>query len=234
MQRLFVPLVFLLFLINCNGISYERGNGDIVEKKKNIGEFDEVHITGNYDITFKPTEKPSLTITTDENLHQYIDVEQDGNVLKIVSTKGLRSDHGVKMTIGYQDINQLKLGGASTVTNESVLTGDRFTLEMAGAGALKMEMDVQQLKVNISGAGSVELKGKTESQEVHMSGAGGLDAEELISENAEIHISGVGGAHVYVTNSLKASVSGVGGITYSGNPKEVRKDISGLGSISEK
>lgn len=233
MHPINVLLVFLLFFISCNGFNYEKGNGDIIKDEKIITEFDELEIKGNFDIRLKKTEKPLLEITTDANLHEFIEVEIDGDVLELSSSKNLRSDFGIEIVIGYQDLNVIEIGGASTIINDGVLAGDRLTIDMSGAGALKMTIEMDRLKINISGAGSVELAGRAETQEVNMSGAGGLDAEDLISKNAEVHISGVGGAHVHVTEKLKASVSGVGGITYSGDPKEVEKDVSGLGSISK-
>jgi len=66
-----------------------------------------------------------------------------------------------------------------------------------------------------------------------MSGAGGLDAFDLKAEYARIRISGVGGADIYVTKELDAKISGLGDVTYRGNPANIDKSVSGLGTIQE-
>jgi hypothetical protein len=84
----------------------------------------------------------------------------------------------------------------------------------------------------MSGAGVIILAGDTEFQEAHISGAGGLMAKDLRSKECEIHLGGIGGADVYVTERLEASITGIGGIQYSGNPRLIEKQITGLGKIT--
>ncbi len=104
---------------------------------------------------------------------------------------------------------------------------------MSGAGEVEMDVDLGRIELDISGAGAVELSGTADEQDISMSGAGGYDGSDLISRICKISISGVGGAEVFVTEDLEATVSGIGGVSYSGNPANVHSDISGLGSVSE-
>ena len=67
-----------------------------------------------------------------------------------------------------------------------------------------------------------------------MSGAGDLEAYDLVSKYCKITLSGIGSAEIFVEEELEASISGVGGISYRGNPNKVRDDISGLGRISDR
>jgi len=64
-----------------------------------------------------------------------------------------------------------------------------------------------------------------------MSGAGKLQAFKLDTKFCRIDISGIGGAEVFVTEELDVQVSGIGGVTYIGDPPRVRRDVSGLGKI---
>jgi hypothetical protein len=233
LQSLIFPVLFIFLLLSCEG-NTERGNGEIVTINNGVEEFNEIKVRGNFDILLVKADTPGISITTDENLHKFINIDQSRNSLKIKSEKNLISDHGLKITVAYQDLSKIELGGASILRNKGVFTGKELSLDMAGAGAVKMQVEVKQVKMNISGAGSVEISGKAQQQAVNLNGAGGLDAKNLATEYTKISISGVGGAHVNVSNKLDASVSGVGGITYSGNPKEIKRDISGLGSIKEK
>jgi hypothetical protein len=50
----------------------------------------------------------------------------------------------------------------------------------------------------------------------------------------EISVTGAGKAELAVSNSLKASITGAGKVTYLGDPKSVKKDITGAGSIERR
>lgn len=235
MQRLFVFLLTMITITACDRVNMATidGNGNIVEKSQNVNPFDEIEVSGNFNIILVEGESPKVTITTDENLHDYIEVTRSGDILEIRSKENLQSSESNDVVITYQELNSLRAGGASNITNRGVLAGDGFALDLSGAGAVQLKVDLKKLIVNVSGAGSVELEGKASEQDISMSGAGGLDASRLETKYTQIDISGVGGAEVFVTEVLEASVSGVGGVTYKGDPKEVKKDVSGLGSISK-
>ena len=94
-----------------------------------------------------------------------------------------------------------------------------------------MEIQTEKVFVNLTGAGIVILSGETDIQETHISGAGGLRAFNLESKTCIVNLSGLGGAEVTATDKLEATISGVGGIIYSGNPKLIERQISGFGKI---
>jgi len=49
-----------------------------------------------------------------------------------------------------------------------------------------------------------------------------------------IRVTGAGSVDVYATQQLDAIVSGVGQITYAGDPPVVNKNVSGIGTINKK
>jgi len=87
------------------------------------------------------------------------------------------------------------------------------------------------LKLESSGASSINVEGSVTNLEADFSGACSLDAKDLHTETAKISLSGAGSVDVTVTESLNASISGAGTVTYGGNPKTVEKNVSGLGKI---
>ena len=52
--------------------------------------------------------------------------------------------------------------------------------------------------------------------------------------SAKVTVTGAGSVNVYATQELNATVSGVGQITYAGDPPVVNKSVSGVGSINKK
>lgn len=93
------------------------------------------------------------------------------------------------------------------------LKGDDFNLRYSGVGQLVADGAIKQLTVNASGTGGVDLKA-------------------LKTVDTTISLGGVGSATVYATDSIVASVSGIGSLTYYGHPAKFSKSVSGIGSVS--
>lgn len=89
-----------------------------------------------------------------------------------------------------------------------------------------------KVKLQVEGAGRMELVGETKLFEANLSGLGSIEAFDLMAEEAIVHLEGAGEINTYAVNKLKASLQGLGGIHYKGNP-EVEKHMEGLGSIDQ-
>ena len=211
--------------------NYKKGNGIIEINKIEIENFERVNIGGNYAVTLIQSEKTKVIIETDENLLSYINTELYDKTLNINNVHNLKSSKGIKVDIYYKSIDKIHSTGASKVANEGVLSSDELSINLSGTGAIDLEIETLNLKVNLTGAGVITLSGQTDFQETHISGAGGLSAKELISNVCSINLSGLGGAEVFATDKLEATITGVGGIIYSGNPDIIERQVTGFGKI---
>lgn len=196
-----------------------------------VNDFKKIKVSGGFEVLLKKGGTPSIQLTIDENLRDYLDIGVAGETLEISTREKIVSQEGIELVITYTELIGIEAGGATSVKNEGVLAGDIFKVSLSGAGAVEMKLDVKALNADVSGAGAVELWGKADEQIIKMDGAGGFDASELVGKNCKVSISGVGGASVHATEKLDAKVSGVGGIRYRGNPKDIKTDISGVGSV---
>ena len=82
-----------------------------------------------------------------------------------------------------------------------------------------------------SGAGSLTASGMADMVDLTMSGVGSANLKDLRAKSVTALLSGTGSAKVSASESITATVSGIGKLTYSGNPPKVQKTVSGLGSI---
>ncbi len=212
---------------------FERGNGNIISEKRTVGEFNSIKIGGNFDVTLVPDEIPSIIIITDENLVSFIDTEVRDGRLFITQKKKLFSRSKIKLIIEYSDLEEVKVMGAALLKNEGIIRQKKLEIWMEGAGMIDLLIESESLKVVLSGAGIVKLAGETNFQELNLAGAGKLDSYDLESKSCKITVGGIGGANIYVTEELDATIEGIGGIKYRGNPEKILTEISGIGSISE-
>ena len=228
----FLTTTGLLLLLACNPFIKERGNGNITSEKWELNDFTKVELSGSYDVELIKGEESSVTIETDENLFDFIKVEESGHYLVIETDGRIKATDGIRIYITYNEINGIYMGGAARITTNETLETDYLEVDMAGAGDVELAIIAKELTIDISGAGAVRLSGEVIDLEVGMSGAGDLEAHELRTRYCKVRISGVGNADIFVTDELEASVSGLGRVTYFGNPDYVNSDVSGLGKIS--
>jgi hypothetical protein len=166
--------------------------------------------TGGYQIKWS-SGKSALTITTDQNLLPLITTQVSGNSLKIDCEENLRPTKGITIIVSSDSLSVMRLNGAVGLT-ASNLSGHDLKLESNGASSISADGSVTNLEVNFSGASK-------------------LNAKSLRTQTARVSLNGASHAVVSVTETLNASISGAGLLTYSGNPKSVEKNISGAGSI---
>ena len=111
---------------------------------------------------------------------------------------------------------------------------DSLSLELDGLGKLILnDVSGEYLNCEISGAGRIIIQGNGffKKANVDISGVGRYVGESLKLETANVNISGLGNCYCFVSDALKARISGIGRIENSGLSK-VDKKISGIGFIS--
>ena len=87
--------------------------------------------------------------------------------------------------------------------------------------------------INLTGVGSVTVSnGNASNLQISLSGVGNIDAQNYQVQNITIQNSGVGSAKVWATDSLSGTLSGIGDISYKGNP-EVSIKVSGVGKVNK-
>ncbi len=231
-------LVSVLCLSGLSGCQFSdarvvRGSGDITTISHTIGFFSNIELSGAYSVTLSQGKDAMLTIETDDNLHELIDINLVDETLTIVSDReNVLRPTRMDLFIVYPEISKISLKGAGKVSATDTLVTGKLFLEMSGAADIHLDVKTELLHTRIAGAGNISLRGKATNHQVELSGASNLRAEELICEVTHISLSGAGSASVYASERLEASLSGVGKITYYGDPKQKNINKSGLGSIS--
>ena len=190
-----------------------KGDGVVTATNRPIADFSTLKADGAYQIKWS-SGKPAITISTDQNLLPLITTSVTGDTLHIDRQENLRPTKGITINVSSVSLKEVQLNGAVSFTASNV-SGSDLKLESNGASSINVEGSVTNLEANFSGAGS-------------------LDAQALQTKTAKVSLSGACSADVTVTESLDASISGAGVITYGGNPKTVEKNVSGVGKIQSR
>lgn len=188
------------------------GSGVPKTETRQLATFDKVEFSGAGSIEITIGKPQSFEITCDDNLLSLIETKVTDGKLTVRPLEEIRDCH-LKIKATVSDISSLAVDGAGRVKLEGI--------------------DNKRLAISAEGAVSVTVKGATERFKLAISGAGGIDASGLTARDAKVELSGAGGAEVHATETLDVSISGVGSVVYSGDPK-VTKNVSGLGTVQKK
>jgi len=235
MRNIICFLGLVLILSGCNeGFNRVEGNGITETKEKSLQSFDELEISGAFKVKLVPSDNFRAVIEADENLHEYILVDQDGDRVKIrmKNNVNIKSNQSIKITVYGNNIRRVELAGSCEMKSEGLLENtDRMELTIAGSGDADLEVKTPEMKVSIGGSGKVKIEGKTRELKLNIAGSGDFEGEKLLSEKGDISIAGSGSAKVYTSVELKVSIAGAGDVFYAGNPGNVKKSIAGVGSV---
>jgi Putative auto-transporter adhesin, head GIN domain len=209
MERIVIATFFAVALAACD-VAGLRGNGHVVSEQRDLAPFRNLDIRGAFDVDWR-SGSPSVSVTTDENLMQFVQLSVSEGTLHASTTRSVHPTHSIKLKLAGRTLEAANFSGASRL-HAYALSGPRFSLETSGASKVQLEGAVTEL---VAG----------------MTGASNLRAESLQTKSAEISLTGAGNARVSVGDVLKASITGAGKLEYSGNPAHVERHITGAGTI---
>lgn len=232
----FKSLFFLAISLMFSGFAYAQkvnGNGNLIEKTRNVGSFEGIGVSGSFDVFLVEGNEGKLELSVEENLESYLVTEVSSGTLKIKWKKGtkIRATKPTKITVHFKKLNRVALAGSGDIVSKSKLTSNELEVALAGSGDIGLDLDVQKLKAAISGSGDIKLTGSAGEFTGAIAGSGDIEADELKAVNAELVISGSGTIQAYVENKIIARISGSGDIKYKGNPDKEDIKVSGSGTV---
>ena len=236
----------------------KRGCGNIVTSERTVSAFQEINISSNATVRFHASDEFRVVITTDENLHEYIEIETRGNTLYI-GNRG-RSDSSSRRNVGLSVGGDVIIGHSVTISNgirftqlaidvfaptlsgvtvsglgrfETVetLSVPSFTAIVSGSGRITSAIESDRFSATVSGSGRITAVGSSRDANVSIAGSGRFIGSEFVTNTTTANVTGSGNAAIHVTERMNASVAGSGRITYRGNPPQANRNVSGSGSV---
>jgi len=197
----------------------------------NIQPFTKIYLEGAFKVILEQGTQSGLRIKTDEDNFKYIDVQSDTQSLSLKIVKKHFDFDELILYITFADLEKLEIQGGISLETKGYVDLKDFYLHVEGGATVEMNMKANKVKVIGEGGVKFEFDGIADELNATISGAGYLDAIDLKTKNCDIRVEGVGAGSVYATESLNATISGVGKIRYKGEPK-VYKKVEGVGVVS--
>lgn len=203
--------VLLLFPVLAHAVSIE-GSGVVKTELRTVPEFSAVECGGVFELSITCGKAAKCELSGDDNILPVVTTTVADGKLTIATTGAISTKQPLKATLELPELKALSMSGAGTATIADA-KGESFALDISGTA-------------NVTAAGQVKLV------KIKLSGAGKAAAVALKAEHAEVDCSGAGSIEIFASETLTADVSGVGSVRFAGDPKTVKKQISGVGSVS--
>lgn len=202
---------FLFVLSGC--IHGVHGSGVRKSEKRELAPFTAIETSGAFEINVTCQKPASFEIEADDNILPLVETEVRGGVLHLTTTKSYSSGGGIVVQITLPNLESVRSTGAG-----------KFRV---------MDLKNDHFKIDTTGAATIVAQGQSKSLDLSSTGAGKIDAHDLRAGEANVRVTGAAAVEVYAIDQLDVDVSGVGRVTYSGDPK-VSKHISGAGQVNKK
>jgi hypothetical protein len=114
----------------------------------------------------------------------------------------------------------------------AVTAPDLSSLAITGTGTIKATgVANDRLAVDVPGTGALTVSGSTGALSVRLGGTGEVTGEDLAARDLVVDIDGTGSARLNATRSVDARITGTGSLDVHGHPSQVKKTVTGLGSV---
>jgi len=193
--------------------------------------FTKIYLEGTFKVILEQGNQSGLRIKTDEDNFRYIDVQSDAESLSLKILKKHFDFNKLVLYITFKDLEKLEIQGGISLETKGYVDLKDFYLRVEGGANIEMNLKANKFDVVGEGGVKFEFDGVANELNASLSGAGYMDAIALKTKKCNFTIEGVGAGSVDVSETLNATISGVGKIRYKGDP-QVTKNIEGIGLVS--
>lgn len=235
MKNLQVFLLALMLIIVCSSCSFSY-KSELTNKTYPIQSFNSFKSNTVGNIIYTQSDKVSVKVEGEKEIIDNLTITEKDGLLDIKLRKKLRIRMQNKLTIylSSPSIELIENSGVGNTTIEGKVKADNLKINFEGVGNFDASnLECQRIEVSCEGVGNLKIAGTTEFIDIESEGVGNVNTEELIAKVAVVNSSGVGSVKCFASDNIDIINSGVGSVTYFGNPAVKNMKNSGVGKIKQ-
>lgn len=212
--------------------------GESITEERKLSGITQVKISGVVNLFLSQGDEESIRIEGDENVISLMEINEDGEILEIgyndeEDLKSFFNDFTPDIYLQVSDLSRLSFEGVGNIQTENSFKVKELVIIGDGIGKIDLEIEAEVIDATFNMMGNIVLRGTVDSISLTNEGVGKIDGSNLIAQNMILNSSGIGKIDVYCENELFITVNGIGSVGYSGNPKVIKKEVNGIGKVSE-
>lgn len=237
-QNLLAIPFLLLTQLSCASNHYEKEKS--TERTYQVSSFEIINseIVGNIEVSQAPV--TSISAIGDQKLLDNLIVEVEDQKLKLSMKENLRNFNlkrkSAKLTvyISMPHLIKLESEGVGNIRLIGDIQSPELTIQSDGVGNISSDnLKSEYLQIESEGVGNILLHGSSNEMSIHSNGVGNINAHKMIANQVRIKSDGIGNIKCHAVESLDIESSGIGNVTYWGNPVTKNLNKNGIGKIKE-
>ena len=230
-------LIIASIFSSCGADLFNRieGNRNVITEKRKISDsFNGVKVSSGIDLYIKQGNQTELSVEADENLHDYIITEVNGDQLHIYVDGNIWRAKAKKVYLTLTELKELKASSGSSVYSKGVIKTDDIEVSTSSGADVEIEIDAKNITSSSSSGSGLRMSGTCETHTASASSGSSISTYELVSAETTAKVSSGADIRVFASSSIDARASSGGVIRYKGNPKKIITKTSSGGGISKK
>ena len=226
--------VLLIFIICAlSACLYSCAERPTTREIRDIPSISEIEVSSGVDVFVTFGQGPLLEVETSRGSLGKLKTEVTGSKLKIFYKGNLGWSKKAKVFLQVPKIEKITTSGGSDLIGENTLIGEILKLRASGGSDIRLEVEVNSIRVKTSGGADIVLSGNANYIEAETSGGSDLKASQLTVQSANLKASGGSDITIHVTEALQARTSGGADIRYKGNPTQIDTENSAGGEVKK-
>jgi Putative auto-transporter adhesin, head GIN domain len=214
MKSLGFAIVICALFFGCNTANSDKKSEKYSSESRDAFGFREIKAGNAVNLIISVQKDFDVVVEGDENQLKDVKTEVKGETLVITTSGKISSNNKIRLKISMPELLNLELWGASEATVTNAKT--------------------DSLKIQATGTSKIKIDGETKNLDATANGASAIDAEKLKTENAATQAAGTSEITVSATNELTTEAVGASTIYYTGEPKNIKKNIVGTSEVRKK
>jgi hypothetical protein len=196
-----------------------EGSGNVVTKDINVQSFDELSVSGVFNVELSQGSKEGVKIEADDNLQPYFEVKNEGSKLVISMKKDVNynSKKKLKVYVSFKKLKSMDLKTVGNVSSEENLSFEDLNLDNKSVGSVNLTLTAKTINLNNKSVGDVKLSGKASNATIKNKSVGSISAGTFVVQTMDIDNDGIGAAVVNAEKELKVKDSFLGKVSNKGS-----------------
>ena len=230
-QSLFLKLFLFIGLFHCSCKRPISGEGELIKESRKITNFNNIVLNISAHVTILVADTNSLTLVSQENIVENIEIKNKNDKLIIQSDRILKSDKPIAILITCTSLRGIELNGSGKIIIINQYSTSKVNFTINGSGKIETHLNATEIKSKINGSGEMNFSGEVQRLKIQINGSGKINAQELSASLCDIDIHGSGKAYLSVKDNLDISIVGSGDVIYAGEPI-IKSSVTGKGKIN--
>jgi len=211
-----------------------KGDGDIKEKVREVGEFHGVRVTSGMNVHLVQGEKQKVVVSADANLHDLIETRVEGGILEIKALANIWRAEKKEVIVTTPELSEITGTAGSNVYTDNRLKAGKINIKGSAGSNLRISINGQNMEVSANSGSNIWIEGVADELIIKTSSGANIKAGDLVAAKCDAKASSGGNLWITAGKELIANASSGGNIFYTGSPENIEISNTSGGNIIKK